>query len=135
MKERVKEINDKLVALEQEENELGVELKKKMMVIPNIIDDSVKIAYASNFNVVPDDKTVDKEFKKMKLGDLSTLETQMAKNALPAEIAWQIVVARTILPTVDVTDEDINTIMEKKELSGKVYDEWEKPESYKFRLQ
>lgn len=34
-----------------------------------------------------------------------------------------------------LTDEDINTIMEKKELSSKVYDEWEKPESYKFRLQ
>ena len=80
----------------------------RRVALQNIIDDSVKIAYASNFNVVPDDKTVDKEFKKMKLGDLSTLETQMAKNALRAEIAWQIVVARTILPTVDVTAEDIN---------------------------
>ena len=80
----------------------------RRVALQNIIDDSVKIAYASNFNVVPDDKTVDKEFKKMKLGDLSTLEAQMAKNALRAEIAWQIVVARTILPTVDVTAEDIN---------------------------
>ena len=80
----------------------------RRVALQNIIDDSVKIAYASNFNVVPDDKTVDKELKKMKLGDLSTLETQMAKNALRAEIAWQIVVARTILPTVDVTAEDIN---------------------------
>ena len=87
----------------------------RRVALQNIIDDSVKIAYASNFNVVPDDKTVDKEFKKMKLGDLSTLETQMAKNALRAEIAWQIVVARTILPTVDVTDEDINT--EKQSLA------------------
>ena len=81
----------------------------RRVALQNIIDDSVKISYASNFNVVPDDKTVDKEFKKMNLGELSTLETQMAKNALRAEIAWQIVVARTILPTVNVTDEDINS--------------------------
>lgn len=80
----------------------------RRVALQNIIDDSVKITYAANFNVVPDDKTVDKEFKKMKLGDLSLLETQMAKNALRAEIAWQIVVARTILPTVDVSAEDIN---------------------------
>ena len=51
MKERVKEINDQLVALEQEENELGAELKKKMMVIPNIIDDSVPIGKDDSENV------------------------------------------------------------------------------------
>ena len=39
----------------------------RRVALQNIIDDSVKIAYASNFNVVPDDKTVDKEFKKMNL--------------------------------------------------------------------
>ena len=33
----------------------------------------------------------------------------MAKNALRAEIAWQIIVARTVLPTVEVTKDDINT--------------------------
>ena len=87
----------------------------RRIALQNIIDDSVKISYASSFNVIPDDKTVDKEFKKMNLGELSALETQMAKNALRAEIAWQIVVARTILPTVDVTDEDINA--EKQNLA------------------
>lgn len=81
----------------------------RRVALQNIIDDSVKLKYASNFNVVPDDATVDKEFKKMNLGDLSTLETAMAKNALRAEIAWQIVVARTILPTVNITSEDINS--------------------------
>jgi hypothetical protein len=87
----------------------------RRVALQNIIDDSVKVSYASSFNVIPDDKTVDKEFQKMNLGELSVLETQMAKNALRAEIAWQIVVARTILPTVDVTDEDINA--EKMNLS------------------
>ena len=33
----------------------------RRVALQNIIDDSVKISYASNFNVVPDDKTVDKE--------------------------------------------------------------------------
>jgi hypothetical protein len=66
------------------------------------------LAYAQNFNAVPDDKTVDAELKKMKLGDdLSATEREMARNALRAEIAWQIIVARTIMPTVDTTNEDI----------------------------
>ena len=56
---------------------------------------------------MPDDQVVDEELKKMKLGDLSATERAMAKSALRAEIAWQIIVARTILPTVDVTDSDI----------------------------
>ena len=38
-KERVKEINDRLVDLEKEEAELGAILKAKMMIIPNIIAD------------------------------------------------------------------------------------------------
>ncbi len=79
----------------------------RRQALQNIIDDNVKLAYASNFNAVPDDQVVDEELKKMKLGDLSATERAMAKSALRAEIAWQIIVARTILPTVDVTDADI----------------------------
>lgn len=80
----------------------------RRVALQSIIDDSVKLAYAQNFNAVPDDKTVDAELKKMKLGDdLSATEREMARNALRAEIAWQIIVARTIMPTVDATNEDI----------------------------
>lgn len=80
----------------------------RRVALQSIIDDSVKLAYAQNFNAVPDDKTVDAELKKMKLGDdLSATEREMARNALRAEIAWQIIVARTIMPTVDTTNEDI----------------------------
>lgn len=79
----------------------------RRQALQNIIDDNVKLAYASNFNAVPDDQVVDEELKKMKLGDLSATERAMAKSALRAEIAWQTIVARTILPTVDVTDADI----------------------------
>lgn len=79
----------------------------RRVALQNIIDDSVKLAYAQNFNAVPDDDTVDAELKKMNLGDLSETEKAMAKSALRAEIAWQIIVARTILPTVEITDADI----------------------------
>lgn len=79
----------------------------RRVALQSIIDDSVKLAYAQNFNVVLDDKTVDAELKKLNLGDLSATEREMARNALRAEIAWQIIIARTVMPTVDTTDEDI----------------------------
>lgn len=79
----------------------------RRVALQNIIDDNVKLTYATNFGAVPDDKTVDAEFKKMKLGDLSASEREMARNALRSEIAWQVIVARTILPTVDISAEDI----------------------------
>ena len=40
-KQRVVEINRQLELIEQQEMELSEELKSKMMIIPNIIDDSV----------------------------------------------------------------------------------------------
>ncbi|MDO4423917.1 MAG: hypothetical protein Q4C08_03935, partial [Pseudomonadota bacterium] len=81
----------------------------RRVALQNIIDDNVKLTYAGNFGAVPDDKTVDAELKKMNLGDLSASEREMARNALRAEIAWQIIVARTIMPTVNINAEDIAT--------------------------
>ncbi len=79
----------------------------RRVALQNIIDDSVKLSYAQNFNAVPDDKTVETELKKMNLGDLSGAEREMARSALRAEIAWQIIVARTVMPTVETTSQDI----------------------------
>lgn len=79
----------------------------RRVALQNIIDDSVKVAYAQNFNAVPDDDTVEKELNKMNLGELSATERAMALSAMRAEIAWQIVVARTILPTVEITATDV----------------------------
>ncbi|MEG1900394.1 MAG: serine--tRNA ligase [Bacilli bacterium] len=50
-KDRVKEINETLITLEKEEVELENELKHKMMVIPNIIDESVPIGKDDTENV------------------------------------------------------------------------------------
>jgi len=79
----------------------------RRQALQNIIDDSVKLNYAAKFNATPSDKDVDGELKHMNLGDLSASEREMARSAVRANIAWQVIVARTIMPTIDVTDEDI----------------------------
>ncbi len=50
-KEKVVEINNKLVDIEQKENELKEEIKNRMMLIPNIIDESVPIGKDDTENV------------------------------------------------------------------------------------
>jgi len=50
-KSHVVEINNRLVDIEKEEEELSLELKEKMMKIPNIIDDSVPIGKDDSENV------------------------------------------------------------------------------------
>ena len=50
-KEKVKMINEELDQIEKEEENLSDELKKRMMVIPNIVDDSVPIGKDDSENV------------------------------------------------------------------------------------
>ncbi len=50
-KEKVKKINEELEIIEKEEENLSEELKKRMMVIPNIVDDSVPIGKDDSENV------------------------------------------------------------------------------------
>lgn len=50
-KERVKDINNKLVSIEKEEEELSSKLKNLMMSIPQIIDESVPIGKDDSENV------------------------------------------------------------------------------------
>lgn len=50
-KQQVVEINKKLVDIEKEENVLNAELRKKMLVIPQIIDSSVPIGKDDSENV------------------------------------------------------------------------------------
>ncbi|MBR1380316.1 MAG: hypothetical protein IJ560_01890 [Alphaproteobacteria bacterium] len=85
----------------------NISANNRNVALQNIIDDSVKLNYATNFNAIPTDADVDKELKRMNMTDLSASERDMARRAIRAEIAWQIVVARTVLPMVDVSDDDI----------------------------
>ena len=50
-KQRVVEINKELETIEKEENDLSEKLNSKMMVIPQIIDDSVPISKDDSENV------------------------------------------------------------------------------------
>ncbi|MBP5485448.1 MAG: hypothetical protein J6Y07_01955 [Alphaproteobacteria bacterium] len=81
----------------------------RRQALQNIIDDSVKLEYASKFGAVPSDSDVDAELKRMNLGDLGASEREMARNAVRANIAWQVIVARTIMPTVEITNDDIKS--------------------------
>ena len=74
----------------------------------NIIDDYVKLDYASKYNVKPDDKDADKELKRMGMTDLGATTRSMARLAVRADIAWQVIMARTVIPTVEVSKADIS---------------------------
>ena len=85
-----------------------VSTDNRRIALQNIIDDSVKLNYAANFGVKPTDEDAANELKRMKMGDLGAAEREMALSAIKADIAWQVIVARTILPTVDITKDDVN---------------------------
>lgn len=101
------------VALIQRAGKNSTDIRR--VALQEIIDDNVKLNYASNFGVNPSDKDVDAELKRLKMDNLSDAQRTMARSAMRADIAWQMVVARTIIPTIDVTDEDIAT--ERRDLA------------------
>ena len=81
----------------------------------NIVDDYIKLDHAAKFNVKPTDKDADKELQRMNLGELSPTMRSMARLAVRADIAWQVMVAKTIVPTIEVSQSDI--AKEKSEIA------------------
>ena len=81
----------------------------RRVALQNIIDDNIKLDYAGNFGVKPTNKDADDELKRMDLDGLSESEREIARNAIRAEMAWQVIVARTIVPMVDISDADIKS--------------------------
>ena len=75
----------------------------------NIIDDYIKLEHAEKFNVKPTDADADKELKRMNLGELSPTMRSMARLAVRSDIAWQVIMARTIMPTIEVSKSDITS--------------------------
>jgi len=74
----------------------------------NIVDDYIKLDYAANYNVKPTDKEADKELKKMDLGDMNETVRSMARLAMRANIAWNVVMSRTIVPEIEISQHDID---------------------------
>lgn len=93
-----------------------VSTDNRRQALQNIIDDYVKLSYASTLKIKPSDKEVKKSIESMNMGELSSVQSAMAKMAVTANLAWQMVISRTIVPTVDIDDTDITT--EKKELES-----------------
>lgn len=85
----------------------NISTTNRKQAFQNIIDDYVKLDYAAKFNVKPTDADADAELKRMNLGDISPVATSVARLAMRANIAWQVIIARTILPTVEINDSDI----------------------------
>jgi len=79
----------------------------RRQALQNIIDDYIKLNYANNFGVRPTNDDADKELKRMNLGDMDETMRSVARLAVRSDIAWQVIMARTIMPTVDVSDSDI----------------------------
>ena len=88
----------------------NVSTDNRRQALQNIIDDSVKLNYAANFGIKPTDADAAYELKRMNLTGLTESERAMAVSAIKASMAWQVVVARTILPTIDVTRDDVNAM-------------------------
>lgn len=84
-----------------------VSITNRKQAFQNIVDDYIKLDYAEKFNIKPTDKDADKELNRMNLGELSSTMRSMARLAVRADIAWQVIVTRTIIPTIDVSKSDI----------------------------
>ena len=74
----------------------------------NIIDDYIKLDYAANYNVKPTDKDADQELKKMNLGEMNATMRSMARLAVRANIAWNVMMSRTIVPDIEISKSDID---------------------------
>ena len=74
----------------------------------NIVDDYIKLDYAANYNVKPTDKDADNELKKMNLGEMNATMQSMARLAVRANIAWNVIMSRTIVPDMEITKSDID---------------------------
>ena len=51
IKEQIKKMDEEIAALEEEQTKLSSEIRKRMLVIPNIMDASVPIGKDDSFNV------------------------------------------------------------------------------------
>jgi len=80
----------------------------RRQALQHIINDYVKLNYASNFGVTPTDEDANKELKQMKdMDDLDSITLSMARFAMRADIAWQVIVQKTILPTIDLSASEL----------------------------
>jgi len=84
----------------------------RLRALSNIIDDNIRLAFAAQVQISPSDAEVNREIDALRsrgfdTSGLDPVGMNMLRLAMRANIAWQMVVGRTIMPTVNVTDQDI----------------------------
>lgn len=79
----------------------------RRQALQNIVDDYIKLNYANNYGVRPTNDDADKELKRMNLGSMDDTMRSMARLAVRSDIAWQVIMAKTIMPGVDASESDI----------------------------
>jgi len=84
----------------------------RIRALENIIDDSIKMAHTSMMNIVVSDADVNSEIQNMRTRGLDTsglnpVGMEMLHSAVRANIAWQMMIGRVVMPTMTITDEDI----------------------------
>lgn len=94
-------------------------IDNRRRALNNIIDDNVKIKHAENFKIIPTDSEVNKQLKQMGLSGLSETDREMARFAIRADMAWQMIIARTIIPTIVISKEEVaNEVAEIERVKG-----------------
>jgi len=88
----------------------------RKQALTSIIDDNIKLAYADSLKLNPTDDDVAKQIADMKQhgfnpAGMDSATSAMMRSAIRANIAWQMVIGRTIMPTITVTPDDINAEM------------------------
>jgi len=95
----------------------NVSTTNRKKAFQNIVDDYVKLNYAGNFNIKPTNDDADKELKNMHIGEMTDTMRSMARLAIRSDMAWGAVMSRTVVPTIDISDEEIKA--EKTDLVRK----------------
>ncbi len=85
----------------------------RKQALNNIINDYVKLSYAEQFKMTPSDAEVKKQIKHMQdnglnIDGIDSTTRAMMNFAVRADIAWQMIIGRTILPMVDVDQSEID---------------------------
>jgi hypothetical protein len=84
----------------------------RIRALSNIIDDNIKLNLATQMQISPADAEITREIDAMKsrgfdTSGLDSVGMEMVRFAVRANIAWQMTIGRTIMPTVNVTEQDI----------------------------
>lgn len=88
----------------------------RRQALQSIIDDHIKLKYAASLKIKPTEDEIKKQITAMDLGELTSVQSAMAKTAVSANIAWQMVIGQTIVPVTNVSEDEIKS--EKQELEA-----------------